>query len=201
MARSAFYQASGAFGFRDQLQDTLAFLIHRPALARAQILNAAARQFVEGDVQHWWLPGTDAGVRTMISDDVVWLAHAVAHYCAVTGEEDILKEKVPFITGPALEEGQHDSFYKPDVADEVGDVYEHCARALDLAIHRTGANGLPLILGGDWNDGMNRVGEAGEGTSVWLGWFLPAPCARSCPMPVPGRTSRAWRYGSGISKH
>ncbi|MDX0014277.1 protein ndvB [Sinorhizobium meliloti] len=172
MARSAFYQASGAFGFRDQLQDTLAFLIHRPALARAQILNAAARQFVEGDVQHWWLPGTDAGVRTMISDDVVWLAHAVAHYCAVTGEEDILKEKVPFITGPALEEGQHDSFYKPDVADEVGDVYEHCARALDLAIHRTGANGLPLILGGDWNDGMNRVGEAGEGTSVWLGWFL-----------------------------
>nr|WP_018013074.1 cyclic beta-(1,2)-glucan synthase [Sinorhizobium medicae] len=172
MARSAFYQASGAFGFRDQLQDTLAFLIHRPELARAQILNAAARQFVEGDVQHWWLPGTDAGVRTMISDDVVWLAHAVAHYCAVTGGEDILEEKVPFITGPALEEGQHDSFYKPEPADEVGDIYEHCARALDLAIQRTGGNGLPLILGGDWNDGMNRVGEGGEGTSVWLGWFL-----------------------------
>ncbi|WP_151611779.1 cyclic beta-(1,2)-glucan synthase [Sinorhizobium alkalisoli] len=172
MARSAFYQASGAFGFRDQLQDTLAFLIHKPELARAQILNAAARQFVEGDVQHWWLPGTGAGVRTMISDDVVWLAHAVAHYCAVTGTKDILDEELAFLIGPALEEGQHDNFFKPELAEEVGDVYEHCARALDLAIKRTGANGLPLILGGDWNDGMNRVGEAGEGTSVWLGWFL-----------------------------
>jgi len=172
MARSAFYQASGAYGFRDQLQDTLAFLIHRPELARAQILNAASRQFVEGDVQHWWLPGSGAGVRTMISDDVVWLAYAVAHYCAVTGTGDILDEQVPFITGPMLEEGQHDSFYQPEPAGEMGDIYEHCARALDLAIKRTGANGLPLILGGDWNDGMNRVGEAGEGTSVWLGWFL-----------------------------
>ncbi|HXV28758.1 MAG TPA: cyclic beta-(1,2)-glucan synthase, partial [Sinorhizobium sp.] len=156
MARSAFYQASGAYGFRDQLQDTLAFLIHRPDLARAQILNAAARQFVEGDVQHWWLPDSGAGVRTMISDDVVWLAHAVAHYCAVTGTTDILKEKVAFLAGAALEEGQHDSFYKPEPAGEIGDVYEHCARALDLAIRRTGGNGLPLILGGDWNDGMNR---------------------------------------------
>ncbi len=172
MARSAFYQASGAFGFRDQLQDTLAFLIHRPELARAQILNAAARQFVEGDVQHWWLPGTGAGVRTMISDDVVWLAHAVTHYCQVTGSADILGEKIAFITGPALEEGQHDSFYKPEISDEIADVYEHCARALDLAIKRSGENGLPLILGGDWNDGMNRVGIAGRGTSVWLGWFL-----------------------------
>ncbi|MCZ4091022.1 cyclic beta-(1,2)-glucan synthase [Sinorhizobium psoraleae] len=172
MARSAFYQASGAYGFRDQLQDTLAFLVHRPELARAQILNAASRQFVEGDVQHWWLPGTGAGVRTMISDDVVWLAYAVAHYCAVTGTSDILAEKAPFIVGPALEEGEHDSFYTPEIADETADIYEHCARALDLAIRRTGANGLPLILGGDWNDGMNRVGIAGEGTSVWLGWFL-----------------------------
>ncbi|OAP49182.1 protein ndvB [Sinorhizobium americanum] len=172
MARSAFYQASGAFGFRDQLQDTLAFLTHRPELARAQVLNAASRQFVEGDVQHWWLPGSGAGVRTMISDDVVWLAYAVAHYCTVTGTKDILDERLPFIVGPALEEGQHDSFYTPEIADEVADIYEHCARALDLAIKRTGANGLPLILGGDWNDGMNRVGEAGEGTSVWLGWFL-----------------------------
>lgn len=172
MARSAFYQASGAFGFRDQLQDTLAFLIHRPELARAQILNAAARQFVEGDVQHWWLPGTGAGVRTMISDDVVWLAHAVTHYCEVTGSADILDEKIAFITGPALEEGQHDAFYKPEISDEIADVYEHCARALDLAIKRSGENGLPLILGGDWNDGMNRVGIAGRGTSVWLGWFL-----------------------------
>ncbi|WEX77355.1 cyclic beta-(1,2)-glucan synthase [Sinorhizobium numidicum] len=184
MARSAFYQASGAYGFRDQLQDTLAFLTHRPELARAQILNAAARQFVEGDVQHWWLPGTGAGVRTMISDDVVWLAYAVAHYCAVTGTLDILKEKVPFITGPAVEEGQHDSFYNPEPADELADIYEHCARALDLAISRKGANGLPLILGGDWNDGMNRVGEAGEGTSVWLGWFLAGALRAFLPHAV-----------------
>ncbi|MBD9593298.1 MULTISPECIES: cyclic beta-(1,2)-glucan synthase [Ensifer] len=172
MARSAFYQASGAFGFRDQLQDTLAFLIHRPELARAQILNAASRQFTEGDVQHWWLPGTGAGVRTMISDDVVWLAHAVTRYCTVTGTSDLLAEKLAFITGPALEAGQHDAFYKPEISEEVGDVYEHCARALDLAIKRTGENGLPLFLAGDWNDGMNRVGEKGQGTSTWLGWFL-----------------------------
>jgi cyclic beta-1,2-glucan synthetase len=174
LARSAFYQASGAFGFRDQLQDTLAFIVHRPDLARAQILNAAARQFIEGDVLHWWLPGTGAGVRTLISDDVVWLGHAAQHYCEVTGTTDILDETLPFIEGAALEPGQHDSFFQPKVSGEVASLYEHCARALDLAIRRTGENGLPLILGGDWNDGMNRVGIEGRGTSVWLGWFLAA---------------------------
>lgn len=172
MARSAFYQASGAFGFRDQLQDTLAFVTHRPELARKQILNAAARQFVEGDVLHWWLPETGAGVRTIISDDVVWLAYAVQHYCAVTGTDDILEETVSFIEGPPLAEGQHDSFFLPSVSAQTADLYEHCALALDLAIARTGENGLPLILGGDWNDGMNRVGAGEKGTSVWLGWFL-----------------------------
>ncbi|MCF3640697.1 protein ndvB [Rhizobium sp. TRM95111] len=172
LARAAFYQASGAFGFRDQLQDTLAFLVHRPELARSQILNAAARQFREGDVQHWWLPKTGAGVRTTISDDVVWLAHAVAHYCRVTGDRALLEERLPFIEGPALAEGQHDSFFKPDRSGEDATLYEHVARALDLAVRRTGENGLPLMLGGDWNDGMNRVGQEGRGTSVWLGWFL-----------------------------
>jgi len=172
MARTAFYQASGAYGFRDQLQDTLAFILHRPDLARAQILNAAARQFVEGDVQHWWLPDTGAGVRTMISDDVVWLAHAVEYYCRVTGDRRVLDERLAFIDGPPLAEGQHDAFFKPDHSAEDASLYDHCARALDLALARTGENGLPLILGGDWNDGMNRVGEAGRGTSVWLGWFL-----------------------------
>jgi len=184
MARTAFYQASGAYGFRDQLQDTLAFVAHRPELARRQILNAAARQFVEGDVQHWWLPDTGAGVRTMISDDVVWLAHAVERYCRVTGDHAMLDEKLAFIEGQPLAEGQHDSFFKPGRSPEDASLYDHCARALDLAILRTGENGLPLILGGDWNDGMNRVGEAGRGTSVWLGWFLAgtlrgfAPIAR-----------------------
>ncbi len=173
-ARSAFYQASGAFGFRDQLQDTLAFLATRPELARKQILNAAARQFAEGDVLHWWLPGTGEGVRTLISDDVVWLAHAAEHYCSVTGSTDLLDEQVAFIEGPALAEGQHDNFFRPTVSQTTAPLYEHCALALDLAIQRTGTNGLPLILGGDWNDGMNRVGIEGRGTSVWLGWFLAA---------------------------
>ena len=172
LARTAFYQASGAFGFRDQLQDTLAFLVHRPELARAQILNAAARQFPEGDVLHWWLPGNGAGVRTLISDDVVWLGHAVQYYCKVTGTKDILDEQIAFIEGPALTEGQHDNFFQPTVSERRASLYEHCAIALDLAIRRTGENGLPLILGGDWNDGMNRVGIEGRGTSVWLGWFL-----------------------------
>jgi cyclic beta-1,2-glucan synthetase len=171
-ARSAFYQASGAFGFRDQLQDTLAFLMHDPHLAREQILNAASRQFPEGDVQHWWLPRTGAGVRTMISDDVVWLAYAVDRYVRVTGDESLLAEQVPYIEGEPLEPGQHDSFFTPEVTEDTATIYEHCARALDLAIQRTSEAGLPLILGGDWNDGMNRVGEGGRGESVWLGWFL-----------------------------
>jgi cyclic beta-1,2-glucan synthetase len=171
-ARSAFYQASGAFGFRDQLQDTLALLLHDPQLARDQILNAARRQFQEGDVQHWWLPRTGAGVRTIISDDVVWLAYAVHRYMRVTGDDGILKEQVPYIEGEPLQPGQHDAFFTPEVSQKTASVYEHCVRALDLAVKRTGANGLPLILGGDWNDGMNRVGEEGKGESVWLGWFL-----------------------------
>jgi cyclic beta-1,2-glucan synthetase len=171
-ARSAFYQASGAFGFRDQLQDTLALMMHDPKLARDQILNAGHRQFQEGDVQHWWLPRTGAGVRTMISDDVVWLAYGTASYVNTTGDTSILQESIPFIEGEALEPGQHDNFFTPEISDKSVSLYEHCARALDLAIRRTSAGGLPLILGGDWNDGMNRVGEEGKGESVWLGWFL-----------------------------
>jgi len=171
-ARSAFYQASGAFGFRDQLQDTLALLLHDSTLARDQILNAARRQFEEGDVQHWWLPRTGAGVRTMISDDVVWLAYAVNRYVRVTGDETILTEQIPYIKGEQLQPGQHDSFFTPETTEKTTSLYEHCVRALDLAVERTGADGLPLILGGDWNDGMNRVGEGGKGESVWLGWFL-----------------------------
>ena len=171
-ARSAFYQASGAFGFRDQLQDTLALLLHDPSLAREQILNAAARQFPEGDVQHWWLPRTGAGVRTTITDDVVWLGYGTHLYLRTTGDQSILDENIAFIQGDVLKNGEHDSFFTPKKSSETASLYEHCARALDLAIKRTGENGLPLIMGGDWNDGMSRVGEAGKGTSVWLGWFL-----------------------------
>lgn len=172
LARTAFYQSSGAFGFRDQLQDTLAFLLYQPDLARKQILRAAGRQFPEGDVQHWWLPLTGAGVRTTISDDVVWLAYAINQYVSATGDIAILDESIPFLKGSALMPGQHDAFFQPETSDKSATLYEHAALALDLAIHRTGENGLPLILGGDWNDGMNRVGIGGKGTSVWLGWFL-----------------------------
>ncbi|HEX2147144.1 MAG TPA: protein ndvB, partial [Pseudorhizobium sp.] len=171
-ARSAFYQASGAYGFRDQLQDTLAFLLQQPDLARRQIINAAARQFLEGDVQHWWLPESGAGVRTRISDDVVWFAHAAHEYVTATDDESLLDEEVSFLLGPALDPKQHDSFFTPEVSSETATLYEHAARALDLAVERTGERDLPLILGGDWNDGMNRVGIEGRGTSVWLGWFL-----------------------------
>lgn len=195
-ARTAFYQASGAFGFRDQLQDTSALILHDPALARHQILNAASRQFPEGDVQHWWLPASGAGVRTMISDDVVWLGHCTARYVEMTGDRGVLDEHVPFIAGRALEPGEHDAFYTPGPAEEVAPLYDHCARALDLAIRRQGADGLPLILGGDWNDGMNRVGEGGQGTSVWLGWFLAMTLDQMAPIAeARGDAGRAaaWR--------
>ena len=181
-ARTAFYQASGAFGFRDQLQDTSALLLQDPSLCRRQILNAASRQFPEGDVQHWWLPRTGAGVRTMISDDVVWLGHITALYVRATGDTAILDEPVPYISGPALEPGEHDRFDQPQPAGIEAPLYDHCARALDLAMSRTGSHGLPLILGGDWNDGMNRVGEAGRGESVWLGWFLCDTIASFAPL-------------------
>ncbi|NKL04840.1 protein ndvB [Rhizobium leguminosarum bv. viciae] len=201
MARTAFYQASGAFGFRDQLQDTLAFVLHEPSLARRQILNAASRQFREGDVQHWWLPGTGAGVRTLISDDVVWLAYAIHHYCGVTGDKDVLDEEIAFLEGPALLEGQHDSFYKPEISEDKATVYEHAALALDLAIARKGENGLPLFLGGDWNDGMNRVGIGGRGTSVWLGWFLAGALRSFIPYAEErGDTVRAERWSAHLTE-
>ncbi|MFC4670476.1 GH36-type glycosyl hydrolase domain-containing protein [Seohaeicola nanhaiensis] len=170
--RTAFYQASGAYGFRDQLQDTSAWILQDPALARAQLLTAASRQFTEGDVQHWWLPGSGAGVRTMISDDPVWLAHLTARYVGATGDKAVLDDMVPFLTGPALEPGQHDAFFVPTLSGTEAPLWDHCALALDLVIKRTGANGMPLFLTGDWNDGMNRVGEEGRGESVWLAWFL-----------------------------
>ncbi len=170
-ARSGFYQTSGAYGFRDQLQDSMALLTTRPAVAREHILRAAARQFVEGDFQHWWLPSTGMGVRTRISDDTVWLANCVAQYVKVTGDRDVLDETVPFIEGQSLAPGEHDAFFQPNLSEESASLYEHCARALDRSLPH-GAHGLPLMGTGDWNDGMNRVGEGGKGESVWLGWFL-----------------------------
>ncbi|HYL32134.1 MAG TPA: glucoamylase family protein [Stellaceae bacterium] len=172
-ARTGFYQASGAYGFRDQLQDVMALCVSRPDLTRAHLLRAAGRQFAEGDVQHWWLPDTGRGIRTRITDDRIWLAYVTAHYVGVTSDLAVLEEMVPFLNGPVLREGQHDAFFQPITSTKQASVFEHCALALDTSL-ATGAHGLPLMGTGDWNDGMDRVGEGGKGESVWLGWFLHA---------------------------
>lgn len=170
-ARTGFYQSGGAYGFRDQLQDAMAAVYADPTICRNQILLHAKQQFLEGDVLHWWHPPTGRGIRSKITDDRLWLPYVLEFYMKSKGDTDILTEKVSYITSRPLESTEHEAYLHPSILDKADTLYEHCCKAIDISL-KFGAHGLPLIGGGDWNDGMNRVGEAGKGESVWLGFFI-----------------------------
>jgi cellobiose phosphorylase len=171
LSRSAFYQSGGAYGFRDQLQDSMALGVVNPEIPKAQILRSASRQYVEGDVQHWWHPVVNSGIRTRFSDDLLWLPYVTAEYINSTGDYEILEKTAPYLEDEPLREGEDERYTIVNQSSKEGTIYEHCLKAIEKSL-KFGGHNIPLMGSGDWNDGMSTVGNEGKGESVWLGWFL-----------------------------